>query len=76
VLDMILQHDGCVVPDEDFRPGKRARTVDSTAGQASANKTRYRKKDTVMNLAYIKIPCRASNKSVNCLCVWGEYECV
>jgi hypothetical protein len=49
VCQMIVDHDGCVVPDEDFRSGGRARMADATAGTASASRKRYRKKGTAMN---------------------------
>mmetsp|Transcript_32977 Transcript_32977/g.61492 ORF Transcript_32977/g.61492 Transcript_32977/m.61492 type:complete len:124 (-) Transcript_32977:25-396(-) len=47
VCEKILENDGCVVPDEDFRTGKRARgsSTATTDEKSSASRKRYRRKD-------------------------------
>jgi hypothetical protein len=43
---MIVENEGCVVPDEDLRSGKRARVADEST---SGSRKRYRRKGTEMN---------------------------
>ena len=46
---MIVENDRCVVPDEDFRSGKRARQADDSPDKASVKRKRHRKKGAELN---------------------------